>query len=292
MIGVLNVNKPAGWSSRDAVNRVQRLAREAAGAKQKVGHAGTLDPLASGVLVVCVGGATRLIEYVQRMEKRYTATFLLGRRSPSDDTELEVEQIANAPVPSPPQIEAAAAALVGEIQQVPPAYSAVKIDGQRAYKQARRGDAVALAARTVTVRQISVLRYEHPELVLDVRCGSGTYIRALGRDLAASLGTGAVMSALVRTAVGDFSAGDALDPRALDAHTLSEHLLPAGAAVAALPRLELTEPEVAELRHGRAIAARGPSAGESAGFGPDGRLAAILAPRRGRLWPTRVLSGP
>ena len=152
--GLLNLNKPGGLTSRRMVDLVQRLALGA-----KAGHAGTLDPLATGVLVVCVGAATRLIEYVQRMRKSYRATFLLGRHSPTEDIEGEVTFLENPPVPTLAQIHAAAETLTGAIKQRPPAYSALKIEGRRAYAMARKGETVALEARTVEIYRIEVQRY-------------------------------------------------------------------------------------------------------------------------------------
>ncbi|MBU4397786.1 MAG: tRNA pseudouridine(55) synthase TruB, partial [Planctomycetes bacterium] len=224
--GILNLNKPAGISSRRAVDLVKRLVRPA-----KVGHAGTLDPLATGVLVVCVGAATRLTEYVQRMPKRYLGTFLLGRRSPTEDVEGDVTELSDAPVPTHAQIAAAAECFVGRIAQRPPSFSAIKVKGRRAYKLARGGQRVQLPARPVNVYRIEVKAYKYPELVLDVECGGGTYIRSLGRDLAESLGTAAVMSALTRTAVGNFRIEQSVDPNVLDCSNLTGWLQPPLAAV-------------------------------------------------------------
>jgi len=215
MFGILNVNKPTGWTSRDVVNRVQGLVRPA-----KAGHAGTLDPLATGVLVVCVGPATRLISYVQQMPKIYEATFLLGRTSPSDDTETAVTELSNAPEPSLTEIQALLPQFIGSVQQRPPAYSALKVKGQRAYKLARQGETVNLEPRTVEIYELQVDDYQYPECKLTLRCGSGTYVRSVGRDLAESLGTGAVMSELTRTAIGDFCVGDAINIEQLDLEQL------------------------------------------------------------------------
>ncbi|MCC6493974.1 MAG: tRNA pseudouridine(55) synthase TruB [Pirellulales bacterium] len=248
MFGVVNLCKPAAWTSRDAVNRVQRLVRPA-----KVGHAGTLDPIAEGVLVVCVGAATRLIEYVQRAPKEYRATFLLGQRSPSDDVETQAEAIDDAPQPTREELTAALPRFTGAIEQRPPAYSAVKIDGQRAYMLARRGEAVDIATRTVEVYGLQVERYDYPVLVLSIRCGGGTYVRSLGRDLAESLGTCAVMTQLVRTAVGDFRVEEAIDPRGVDAMRLRTALAPPLAAVGDLPRVELTAEQLDHVRRGGLI---------------------------------------
>jgi len=248
MFGILNVNKPAGWTSRDVVNRVQGLVRPA-----KAGHAGTLDPLATGVLVVCVGPATRLISYVQQMPKTYQATFLLGRTSPSEDIETEVTELIDAPEPSLAEIEAQLPQFLGAIQQLPPVYSALKVKGQRAYKLARQGQTVTLEPRTVEIYALEIEGYSYPELKLRMRCGSGTYVRSVGRDLGEALGTGAVMSGLERTAIGEFSVHEGLDIDQLDAELIAENLIAPFAAVADLPRLELSDSQVVELRHGRMI---------------------------------------
>jgi tRNA pseudouridine55 synthase len=281
--GVLNVNKPAGVTSREAVNRVERLVRPA-----KAGHAGTLDPLATGVLVICVGQATRLIRFVQRMPKRYRATFLLGHSSETDDVEREVVAIPNAVVPTLAMIDSVLPQFVGDIQQRPPAHSAIKISGRRAYKLARRGEAFELAARKVTVHRLVVRRYEYPELDLDIECGSGTYVRALGRDIAAALGTAAVMSALERTAVGAFRVEDALDPDKCSTDNLAEHFQPALNAAADLPRATLTDAQLVEIRHGRSIPIphSETSGTEWAAVDSANQLVAILHEKHeGQLWP-------
>jgi tRNA pseudouridine55 synthase len=246
--GILNINKPAGCSSRHAVDRVERVVRPA-----KAGHAGTLDPLASGVLVVCVGQATRLIPYVQRMPKLYRATFLLGRQSATDDVEGDVAEIAGATQPTRNLIDETLPRFLGDIEQVPPAHSAVKVGGRRAYRLARAGKAVELSPRLVTIHRLAIRRYEYPELELDIECGSGTYVRSLGRDLAAVLGTGAVMSALQRTAIGEFQIEEALALEDVTAEAVAQHMLPAARAVADLPRVTISEAQQTELHHGRPI---------------------------------------
>lgn len=276
MFGVLNLYKPAGWSSRDAVNRVQRLVRPA-----KAGHAGTLDPIAEGVLVVCVGPATRLIEYVQQAAKQYRATFLLGRSSASDDIETEIDEAPAARPPTLQEIEAALPGFRGVIRQRPPAYSAIKVDGQRAYKLARRGDAVELAAREVEVYALSIARYDYPELVLEICCSGGVYVRSLGRDLAAAAGTCAVMSALVRTAVGDYRIADAIDPRGMDAGRLQAGLLSPLTAVHGLPQLVLTPGQLEQIHLGGLIEAAFDR--PVAAVDEHGRLVAILKPARSGL---------
>jgi tRNA pseudouridine55 synthase len=281
--GLLNINKPAGFTSRAAVDRVERLVRPA-----KVGHAGTLDPLATGVLVVCVGQATRLVRFVQQMRKRYRATFLLGRSSATDDIEGQVTEIPNAIVPTLAMIDQALPRFVGDIQQRPPTHSAIRIAGHRAYTLARKGADFEMAARTVTIHRIDLLRYEYPELDLDIECGSGTYIRALGRDLGAALGTAAVMSALERTAIGPFHVEDALDPLTISPDDFVGHLQSALVAVADLPRATLTDVELNEIRHGRSIAMRHAETigAEWAAVDSTGQLVAILHEKqKGQLWP-------
>lgn len=294
MFGLLNVNKPAGATSRDVVNRVQWLLKQiakAAGTRAaKVGHAGTLDPIATGVLVLCVGSATKLIEHVQRQPKRYRGTFQLGRRSPSDDIELPVEELADPPIPTREQIEAALPPFVGDIQQVPPAYSAIKIGGEKAYDLARAGKPPEMKPRPVTIYELSVVAYDYPELVLDIHCGSGTYVRAIGRDLAQSIGTAAVMSALERTAIGEFRVQEAVTFESFTEENLTGQLLPARLAVPDVPRIEISRAEAEGLRNGRFLdRPQAPRGDELAAYTSAGELVALLKPRgNGRLQPTRV----
>lgn len=291
--GILNLNKPADMTSRQAVNLVERLTRPV-----RAGHAGTLDPLATGVLVVCVGAATRLIGHVQRMRKCYRGTFLLGRQSPTEDIEGEVTELIDPPHPTHERIVAAAARLVGRIEQRPPAFSAIRISGQRAYDLARQGRQPELAPRPVWIEAIDVAEYEYPKLILDVTCGSGTYIRSLGRDLAVSLGTCAVMSALTRTAIGGFTLDGAVDPCELNCDNWLSLLQPPLRAIEYLPRVSLSADEVRRVRTGLTIPSRPPLApsreallllageknhrdGETeeiATFDPDGEFVGILTP--------------
>src|SRR5262245_11242648 len=179
--GLLVLDKPQGITSREAINRIERQLPRGV----KIGHTGTLDPLATGVLVVCLGRATRLAEYVQAMAKTYRSTFLLGARSDSDDTDGRVTPAVPPEFvpPSLAEVQVQLQSLVGEIEQVPPAHSAVKTGGQRAYQIARAGDSVDLSSRRVTIHGIDVLSYSWPNLEVEVRCGKGTYIRSLARDL-------------------------------------------------------------------------------------------------------------
>jgi tRNA pseudouridine55 synthase len=256
------------------VNDVQRLIRPA-----KAGHAGTLDPLASGVLVVGVGAATRLLEYVQRMRKRYEATFRLGCRSDTDDGEGTVVE---NPAPAPPTVDELSAALshfVGEIRQRPPAYSAVKVSGQRAYALARRGVPAELAPRTVTVYRIEIRSYKYPLVRLGIECGSGTCIRSIGRDCGELLGTGAVMTALCRTAVGGFSVESAISVASLSRETLPGHLLPPLRALDGSPRIGLTAEEARRVANGQFIDRANHGFHQAvAGLSDAGELAAVLRP--------------
>jgi tRNA pseudouridine55 synthase len=274
MFGLLNIDKPAGLTSRDAVNRVQRLVRP-----HKVGHAGTLDPLATGVLVVAVGQATRLIEYVQRMRKTYQAVFQLGRTSDTEDVEGAVVELPGALTPTRRELESAIPKFIGTIVQRPPAYSALKVAGRRAYQLARKGEAVELAPRPVEVFSIEIVRYAYPELELIIECGSGTFVRSLGRDLAEELGTGAIMSALRRLAVGPFRAEEGLVLDQVSRETIEKRLISATQAVRELPQVIVDRGEAARLSLGQSIVNRfGVSGDEVAALDWARRLAAILVP--------------
>ena len=291
--GVVNLHKPPGITSRQAIDCLKRVLKPA-----KVGHAGTLDPLASGVLVACVGAATRLIAYVQAMPKRYVGTFLLGRISDTEDIEGEVRIIAGARRPSEAELRAAATKFVGQIEQRPPAYSALKVGGRRAYELARAGKPVELTPRPVLIQRIDVVRYDFPELVLDVECGSGTYIRSLGRDLAEAVGTTAVMSALVRTSVGCFRLEDARSADGLALDTLADWLRPPLSVLHQLATVTLTLQEIGRVRHGLAIrdtrASKRTEAleGEEVAAVDDGNnlIAILVGQRDGTLRPVRNFS--
>lgn len=269
--GLVVVDKPAGITSHDVVARVRRLA-----GTRKVGHAGTLDPMATGVLVLGVDRATRLLGHLMLTDKAYSATVRLGTTTTSDDADGEV--VVERPVEgvTSERVREALATMVGEIEQVPSAVSAIKVDGRRAYDRVRAGEDVELAARTVRVDSIEVTRHEGPEVDIDVRCSSGTYIRAIARDLGELLGCGAHLTALRRTAVGPYGLDVA---RTLEDLADDFGVLPiAEAARAAFPVLDLDEAQAADVRFGRRLALE-LEAQPCAVFAPDGTFLALYEQR-------------
>jgi tRNA pseudouridine55 synthase len=242
-----------------------------------------------------VGQATRLIEYVQQMPKQYRATFLLGKHSETDDVEGEVHNVSNAPQPSLVEIEQIVPQFLGHVQQTPPAHSAVKVRGRRAYHLARAGKPGELAARTVTIHRLVIRRYEYPELELDIECGSGTYVRSLGRDMAATLGTSAVMSALERASIGPYVADEAVRLDQLNSEALLHYLLPALSALHEMPRVTVSDAQLGEVRHGRPLPTREvtdfsrvPTGSEFAAVNAAGELVAILHEKKpAEAWPLR-----
>jgi tRNA pseudouridine55 synthase len=297
--GLVIVDKPAGWTSHDAVARVRRLA-----GTRRVGHAGTLDPMATGVLVIGIGKATRLLGHLALTEKEYTATIRLGQATDTDDADGEVVAEAPAAGISDGAIEAAIAALTGEIQQVPPGFSAVKVAGKRAYRMARAGAAPELAARTVTVRAFTIQAVRrlpgeqaaHPgqtdmgltDVDVTVTCSSGTYIRALARDLGAALGVGGHLTALRRTRAGPYTVAAA---RTLDQLGASFEVIPlADAAASAFPRRNLSEEETRRVAHGGKLSLTTAGSGPVAAFAPDGSLVALLADEAGQARPLAVFA--
>ncbi len=231
MVGLLNLNKPEGMTSRDAVNRVQRLIRPV-----KVGHAGTLDPFATGVLVLCLGKATRLIQYIQERPKTYLGTFELGTVSTTCDREGELTETGILGQLAAKDVNEILPQFLGNIEQVPPRFSAVHVNGKRAYQLARQDQDFELDARTVFIESLELTDWSFPRFSLKIVCGSGTYIRSLGRDLGESLGCGAYMTDLTRTAIGEFQIDQALSVEKLTNELIEEHLVPAGEAVRHLPR--------------------------------------------------------
>ena len=269
--GVVVVDKPVGWTSHDVVAKVRRLAGQ-----KRVGHAGTLDPLASGVLPVLLGRATRLMELVQSGRKTYRTTVTLGSATDTDDGEGSV--VAEAPVPalSASTIEDALTGFRGEILQAPPPYSALKVDGQRAYARARRGESVTLALRPVTIDALDLLAFSSTELELQVVCSKGTYIRALARDIARALGTVGYMSALRRTSVGAFSATEASSPDRLATDGLTTHIVSAQRVLPEAPLLTLNAADTRKVGNGQSIQVDGPlRPGHVWVYDPDDRLVCL-----------------
>jgi len=292
--GLLVLDKPHGVTSRAAVDAAIRWFPGGT----KLGHTGTLDPLATGVLVLCVGRATRLTEFVQDMPKTYIADITLGARSATDDAEgpitpadcqLSRDEGPGSRTPDRPSIETALHSFLGTIQQVPPAFSAAKLAGRRSYDLARQGRAADLAPRTVRIDRFDVLHFDYPTLRLEIVCGKGTYIRSLARDLGERLGCGGYISALRRTRVGPFDPEQAV-PLEAGAETARSRLLPPAAAVAGLPRAVLDKEQLSCFGRGQSVCLGTPegvkpasdvtlavfdSAGQLRGVGrsdPDGRL--------------------
>jgi tRNA pseudouridine55 synthase len=273
MNGLVIVDKPAGWTSHDVVGKMRRLA-----GTRRVGHAGTLDPMATGVLIIGVDKATRLLGHLALTEKSYDAVIRLGLSTNTDDAEGETTASAPASGVTEERLRAAIDELTGPIQQIPPQVSAIKVDGRRAYKRVRDGEEVALKARQVTVYDFAIgdLRYDGD--VLDVSasitCSSGTYIRALARDLGAALGVGGHLSYLRRTRVGPYDL-----PQARTIEQLTEELtvVPLDEAVsAAFPRRDVSEDDARKIAHGGRLGATGLGPGPIGVFGPDGTLLALM----------------
>lgn len=289
--GVLNVDKPAGWTSHDVVGRVRRLA----GLRQ-VGHAGTLDPMATGVLLLCLGRATRLLEYITGQPKTYLAEVTLGVATNTYDAEGEVVSRQPAPALTREQIDRALDAFRGAIMQRPPAFSALKRDGVPLYQRARAGEDVVAEPRPVTVYELGLVQLDGATVHLRIRCGAGTYVRSIAHDLGQALGCGAHLSALRRTAIGPFTAEHAATLEHLaEPGALAAALLPADAAAAHLPRYDVSEAEAARLLHGQFVAAAAPpTPGPARAYGPDSRFLGIVEYDGSRcVWrPSKMLAGP
>lgn len=276
LTGILNLNKPEGMSSRQAVTCVSKVLRQAGyGRKIKVGHCGTLDPLATGVLVICIGKATRLVTQIQEQTKVYDGTFELGRVTSTDD--FTGETLSRSEV-SPDDITAEAIEellpeFTGEIEQVPPAFSAVHVNGRRAYELARQGKDVKLPARTVFIQQLKLLSLELPDFRLLVECGSGTYIRSLGRDIGARLGCGATMRRLTRTQIGPFTIDDALSPTDLTPENLPQVMQSPLTALPSIPRFVIDDAQKQWAFNGREIPIKTPPTGFDSS---DPRIALVM----------------
>jgi len=284
--GFLNIDKPAGITSHDVVARVRRVVRQ-----KRVGHAGTLDPAATGVLVVALGTATRLIEYVQEAtSKHYLATVELGATTTTDDAAGEV--VTSGPVPELDRLrlERILDQFRGATMQVPPMYAALHYGGRRLHELAREGIVVERPARPVMIEQLDLVEWRSPRLVLDIMCSKGTYIRALARDIGSMLGCGAHLYALRRTAVGEFAIEKATPLSVIEEHSVDimSILLPAEQAVADWPLVQLDAGAAQRVRNGIAIAIDGVTGERVRAHGPDGRLLALLKRADGVWQPMKV----
>jgi tRNA pseudouridine55 synthase len=266
--GILVVDKPQGPTSSDVVVRLRRRFKLG-----KVGHAGTLDPMATGVLVVCVGKATALAELLTGQDKRYLATLKLGARTDSGDAEGAVVEERPVPPLERAAVEAVLASLVGPQDQVPPMVSAVKVDGKRLYALAREGKSVERAPRPITIHALALTGFSESEIIFDAHCSKGTYVRVLGEDIAARLGTVGHLTALRRTASGAFGIGEAAVLETVLTGELSGFLCPMERAVEALPRVVVSGRDASGLVYGQAPRLRTP--------GPEGQVA--LMDEQGKL---------
>jgi tRNA pseudouridine55 synthase len=274
--GVLVIDKPVGMTSHDVVQAI----RLGTGIR-RAGHTGTLDPRASGVLVILVGPAVRLSEYVSASDKRYQAVIRLGASTDTYDADGRFTQQTSAPVNiTEQQFEETLKQFVGEIEQTPPPYSAVKVQGRRAYDMARQGEEVDLAPRKITVHHLEVLEWAPPEVVVDVHCSSGTYVRSLANDMGNALGCGAYLVGLRRTKSGRFSLRDATPLRKLQeafhAGNWYQYLIPAAEALGDWPALELDPDQVEAVKHGHRIPAAAEATGMVRGVSMAGELVALL----------------
>ena len=290
--GILNLNKPAGPTSHDVVARVRRLAQQ-----RQVGHAGTLDPMATGVLVICLGKATRLIEYLADGRKTYLATVRFGLVTDTWDAEgqvIERHECGELPLGA---IEPALAAFRGMIEQVPPMYSALKHDGQPLYRLARQGLTVEREPRRVEIYDLRIMAWQYPDLTLQLECSKGTYVRALAYDLGRAVGAGAHLAALVRLAVGRFPLSEAASLETLEAGEVAgswkRYLRPLQAALGDMPCAIVDEETARRISFGQQVALDLPEDAElGCAYTDDQRLLAILrrSPRSGLWQPDKVLS--
>jgi tRNA pseudouridine55 synthase len=273
--GVLVVDKPVGLTSHDVVQIIRRGTDI-----KRAGHTGTLDPRASGVLVVLIGPAVRLSEYVSASDKRYQATLRLGSTTDTFDSEGSVTSSASAENITQERFEATLDQFVGEIEQTPPPYSAVKVKGRKAYEMAREGEEVSLEPRIIQVYSLEMLEWDPPEVVIDVFCSSGTYVRSLANDLGAALGCGAHLVGLRRTKSGRFTLRDAVPLRRLQeafhAGDWYRYLIPAAEALGDWPMIELNADQVELVRHGHRVPAEPDAKGWVRGVSEQGDLVALM----------------
>lgn len=311
--GIINLDKPAGVTSHDVVDAVRRMAHQ-----RKVGHAGTLDPMATGVLLVCLGAATRVAEFLMAGRKRYRAGIVFGAATTTYDAEGQVTDCGGRGDFALGEIEAALARFVGRIEQLPPAFSAIKQQGEPLYRRARRGESVDLKPRVVEIHDLAVLDWAPPGperaaplLTIEVTCSSGTYIRSLAHDLGRSLGSGAYLASLVRLQSGRFRLEDAVSLGRLEEAFLegeeASYLLPADEALLHWPALIVSEADARRIKQGLPVAGdaaparpgpddarAGTSQARCRAYSHAGEFLAILAYRAeaGQWWPDKVFADP
>ncbi|HEY4690444.1 MAG TPA: tRNA pseudouridine(55) synthase TruB [Anaerolineae bacterium] len=295
MDGILIIDKPSAWTSHDVVAKVRRLTR-----LKRIGHTGTLDPMATGVLVVCLGQATRIVEYLVGHDKRYRATIRLGIETNTYDADGRIT-LQHSVAVSEATLREALSKFVGEIAQVPPMYSALKRGGQKLVDLARQGVEVEREPRKVTIYSIDVLAFDPPDLAIDVHCSTGTYIRSLAHDVGRALGCGAHLAALTRTAAGRFTLDQAISLEQLQAAVADGSwtalLRPLDAALTEFPAVTLSETDVEHMRHGLAVPHPLSNSVEAQlvrVYDPASRLVGLVRVHRAarELRPEKIFAGP
>jgi len=290
MRGVLNVNKPSGISSYDVIRRIKPILQSPI----PLGHAGTLDPLASGVLLVLLGEATKVSRFLLNLPKEYVAGVLFGKQTDTDDVTGKVTSERPATGLTAQLVQACLERFTGEIEQVPPAFSALKQDGQPQYRLARRGMEVRPKSRMVKVYELELLDWQPPTATIRCRVSAGTYVRALARDLGTALDTGATLATLVRTKVGQFTIEDATTPDTLDATSLPDRLVPIDAALAGMPHVTVSPVQAQHLHQGKVVGGfEGPTVSGVDGFAlaqtDDHRFLAVVVSNGSKLRTERII---
>lgn len=285
--GFLNINKPLGITSHDVVAKIRR------GLKiKKVGHAGTLDPLATGVLVICIGDATRLSDYVMHSQKTYIAQVKFGESTTTYDAEGEITAKKEASHITQTDIEAILPQFTGEIQQIPPMYSAIKKDGKKLYDLARAGETIVLDPRPVTIHQLKIIQFDPPIAQIEIQCGSGTYIRSLAHDMGQVLGVGAHLAGLIRVISGAFDLSKSYDLDVLLNHANWEScLVDEAVALAHFPRLDLDQTDTIHIQHGRnPVNVPSPTHEFGRAYSPNGQFIALLRAENYQWRPYKVFA--
>lgn len=225
MNGILLIDKPISWTSFDVVAKVRGILKASSGKKVKVGHAGTLDPLATGLLIILVGDACKQADRLLKLDKRYEGEITLGANSSTDDAEGDLSKVSKAE-PNEDEVRTVLGKFVGDISQIPPAFSAIKVNGERAYKSARAGEKVVLKPRKIKIYECNLKLYKYPVLQIETSVSSGTYIRSLARDIGQELGTGAYLSGLLRTQIGNYQISDAIKMDSIDMNIIKKNIKP------------------------------------------------------------------